>query len=247
MTLLLVLFALSLQTSQKDNRPANGAQPASANQRGTDSLPVSVKLLNTGETKDDAKREAQRIDEERVNARKTLGLSKALVWATGITLIVLIVQSFYLRSSVIHAEKATRIELRAYVNPSGVSIQPTIAKIIFKNVGKTPAHAIRSWRHTYHGPKTKWDKEWKDKVWADEGLSLAPDGTIQHLGDVPALTPEDEAQIAAGDPAIIGAHGVVRYTDVFGDTWETEYSYFIEVLNINKSGITLTSGYNKST
>src|SRR5687767_6071763 len=110
----LALF-LSLQAPQKTDSPSERPQPSANEQRGSDSLPITVKLLNTGESEDDAKTEAQRIRDERIDARRTIRLTEALVWATSLTLIVLVFQSYYLRRSVAHAEQSEERQLRAYI------------------------------------------------------------------------------------------------------------------------------------
>lgn len=248
MILTVLLVAFSLQNAAMKGSDTRTLDKVPVNRSlGTDSLPISVKLINTGQSDSAVMQEAARIREEQAARDSNLTLTKSLVGATILTLFVLVYQSYWLRRSVTHSEKATSIDLRAYLNPAEVSLLPTGVRVVIKNVGKTPAHEISVWRHTYHGPKSLWNKDWQDRQWANEGLTLAPGATIQNLSDVPELTSDDKVQIAGGDPAIIAVHGVVRYRDVFGVNHETEYAYDAEVANLKTRSINITSGYNRAT
>lgn len=141
MTRLLFLFALSLQAPQKADSAANRGQTTAPDQRGSDSLPVAVKLLNTGEDEAAAKQNAERILEEKKNARNNLVLTGLLVLATVVSLGVLGYQSYWLKRSVTQAEQATRIELRAYLSVAEVAIRTHTGRV----VKQTSAKHLHSW------------------------------------------------------------------------------------------------------
>lgn len=243
--ILLLFVVLSLQAPQKDDSARNRQQPAAAYQRGSDSLPVSVKLLNTGENEAAAEQNAERIQEERANARSSLFITGALVIATMLSLVVLGYQSYWLKRSVTHAEKATRIELRAYIMVSGVTIRAEAGRVTLINGGKTPAYRVRGGLHVYHGPRSWWRPETEGKI-EEAPVTLAPGGDFFREFSPPLLTAKDEAQIAIGDTAMIGIHGHIAYTDVFGVPCTTEYCYDVDVAKIG-TNINLTDGHNEAT
>lgn len=232
---------------QVQNAPANRPQPSAPQQRGSDSLPITVKLVNTGKTEAEAAQEAQRIEEDRRLANQTYRLNFALFFATVVTLIVLAFQSYWLRRDVRHAELATRIDLRAYVR-AALTHHSGEVYIRLENVGKTPAQITQFLATVYHGPKSWWKGAQAEEV--QTPVALAPGATgLQGPFDLPELTPEDQKQMATGDPAWVYVYGVVRYTDVFGSTWSTEYCYDTEASDFRSSrpALTLTQGRNRAT
>jgi hypothetical protein len=248
MARLLLLLMLSLQAPQKNSSPTNRAQTSAANQRGSDSLPIAVKLMNTGESEGDAKREAQRIEDERVNAERTYGLTKALVWGTVLTLFVLIVQSWYLRRSVLHAEKATRIDLRAYISVGETEIRPDGGSVTLTNNGRTPARDIRARIHGYIGPKSKWPSSYARLTEPMKGeTSLAAGASKTQPFPLEPLTSDEIRQIEEGDPAWIYVHGFVTYKDVFGKDCVTEYCFDLPADGSSGRYANNTEGYNKET
>jgi hypothetical protein len=86
---LLMLAALS-QSQQQDRRPPGKDQAAQRDQRGTDSFPVSVKLLNSGKTAEERADEAKRIDRQETNNDWTMALTGLLALANiGLVLVAI--------------------------------------------------------------------------------------------------------------------------------------------------------------
>jgi hypothetical protein len=102
-SLVMVSWAYSPQVQ---SAPANRAQASAPQQRGTDSLPISVKLINPGQTQAQAAQDAERIKQDRRLATQTFYTNVALVTATILTLLVLCFQSYWLRRQVTLAEQA---------------------------------------------------------------------------------------------------------------------------------------------
>ena len=129
-----------------------------------------------------------------------------------------------------HSERVARVELRAYIN-GGVGAPHGI---VLKNTGKTPAHGVRFLANVYHGPRS-W---WNPAPLTDPGNQSV---TVLAAGDSqgteitePTMTPTDIAQIATGDPEIIGIVGSVTYFDVFNERCTTDFKLFSEGANIRK-------------
>lgn len=121
--------------------------------------------------------------------------------------------------------ETARIQLRAYVRVSYVSVSQTAVKIKVTNAGQTPANAAYQ-ISMYRGPKSEFKpRDWQATPPTLNLLPLAPGGETGSGGDMPEPSPKDLVKIAAGDPDWVFVEGMVRYTDVFGDSWFTQYGF----------------------
>ena len=87
-----------LEPGQEQNRPANSANAAQADQRGTEQSPIAIKLLNTGKSDAEAADEAKRISEkdqlDQWSAKWIVILTLALVTATVLQFGALLYQGY---------------------------------------------------------------------------------------------------------------------------------------------------------
>jgi hypothetical protein len=146
----------SHQAAKEPSPPQNTAPAAQPDQRGTESSPLSVKLLNTGEsqaeTAEKTKRENDNSSQERWVGNWTIGLTIALVFATMLQFFALLYQGYWLRRSVRIAEAALTSAEQAFLFQHSVVIIPIKDpdgfmrgwQFIFgwKNSGSTPARRV---------------------------------------------------------------------------------------------------------
>jgi hypothetical protein len=124
------------------------------------------------------------------------------------------------------AEDAAKRELRAYVGVVGGHVKsfsrdsPVDAHITLRNTGKTPARHVRLWHAAaYRSP----DGEITEgERWESSGLIIASGGD-HHLTVVwPSATREQQINVAH-QGAAFEFFGEVRYQDVFGGEWKTQF------------------------
>ena len=126
-------------------------------------------------------------------------------------------------------QEGARIELRAYVHCVRLSFDPTTGAgaIVITNVGKTPAHDVQSLETIYDGPMSVFEKthgSHKPKI-KDSSSVLHPEGSIRMDFTLEALTPEEQALIAAGDKRAVFIISRINYRDVFRLNHTSEASF----------------------
>lgn len=222
----LLLAVLLVVASPQNDTIQSGKKPAAAQQqqRGSDSLPVAVKLLNTGKSEHEAAQEADRIKVEHGLATSTLIWTRAL----GIATIILALGTLALYWD---AREKGRRELRAYVfidvirptEPTPIAALSPYG-VVVKNSGKTPAYNVVIRSTLVLGPP-KVTEKWPDPIAApDESKGpLAPGGTVAHMTTGRAWKPEERAELAKG--AVMYFYGVIHYEDVFGRKQWTRFRH----------------------
>lgn len=141
MLAILLALALSQNTPQVKSAAPAKQQTAQTDQRGADSLPIAVKLLNTGKSTQEAAQDSQTVaDNRKANARQ--------FWLNIGLLMLTVVQAVGLVWSIVASSITTRRQLRAYVAVSTSGIIPDDYGgtgrlfIRFKNSGQTPAYDL---------------------------------------------------------------------------------------------------------
>ena len=120
--LLLVLLILQASSApQQTKTPTEPARAAVEQPRGSDSLPVSVKLLSSGQTAAEAAERAKQVESEQRIADRAFEVAMVTAGIYFVTLLVLVFQSFQLKRataltqrSVEVAKTTARRQLKAY-------------------------------------------------------------------------------------------------------------------------------------
>jgi hypothetical protein len=126
-------------------------QPATTDQRGTENSPISVRIIPTPETQEEAAKDARDRNDKATNDADLVRFSKDLVWVTGILgligffqLIVFSVQAHRLKQTV----DSTIAQNRPWIllaKETTVPVDPPHDwkfLAVLKNYGKTPARII---------------------------------------------------------------------------------------------------------
>lgn len=213
------------ESVQVNPRAADSTQRGQRAQRDTGPLPSAEQLVGGSETENQTSQTAQRIAEDRALAQRGYRLNVVLAIAAVITLIVLGVQSYWLRRDVTHAERATRIGLRAYLHPTVATYDDGVQEgtVTVKNFGQTPAHDLRVILRMFSGARE--DFRWADNPGDTNEIRriLPAGGERQYTFGVPDLTERDLAKLSAGSVTAIRVQGRILYKDVFGVTCMTDF------------------------
>lgn len=106
-------------SAQKESSPDNSHQESQSDQRGTKTMPLTVKLLNTGKSDAEATQEANTVKEhtqlDTWVGKWTIRLTSALVLATVLQFGALLYQGYWVRRSVKGAEYVITKGQRPYV------------------------------------------------------------------------------------------------------------------------------------
>lgn len=236
----ILLFAFSAFGSQanapKRDSAARERRQAPAVQRGSDTLPVAVKLLNTGKSEREAAEEASRVKAELDDAKATLQWVKITGAATGVLALFTLglwLATWRLASD---ARGSSERQLRAYI-----SIVPEIAtqdepsddemflefKATVTNSGQTPAYHLHSKAETKVLPATF---PLNAKVNLQPSVGLLAPGADVNLGTgkechidathAPVLKRSTEERLYF--------YGVVTYEDAFRKQWRQRFCYFAD-------------------
>lgn len=138
--LLIAMLSVGASSEAPYDTTKSGKKPDSTHtqQRGSDSLPVSVKLLNTGESKEKAAQDSARIQVERMIGVSTLRWTK-VAGVSGVVLAIFAVATWWV------IRRSAQRQLRAYVGvifkgyTPATRDDPLSFHIRIKNYGQTPA------------------------------------------------------------------------------------------------------------
>jgi hypothetical protein len=240
MRLPLLAFAFLQAVSpspRPQNKPETSAKPesAQAKQRGTDSLPLSVKLLNTGKSTKEAAQDSERIADSKKADARNFTLTIVLASATVVQAVALIMTILVMMST-------ARRQLRAYVSVGWGSIatsqgesHPGGFQVRVLNHGQTPA--IRASTSAQLKILTKDElnsfdfPEWLDGDETGDTI-LHPDKllTLRSHNIEPRLTDDEWRFVERGTDdegreLWLCCWGVSRYRDVFRKQHWTRYCY----------------------
>lgn len=146
--MLMALIVVEAARAQPPNAPSTPKahttrDTAWTQQRGTDSLPLSIKLLNTGKSQRESGRDSARIAEDKEDREKAFWLTVVLALATVIQAIALFITIGTLRST---AQRQLRAYISAAIAKHTFEISGTTIKCFFEiaiwNHGQTPAHEV---------------------------------------------------------------------------------------------------------
>jgi hypothetical protein len=138
----------------KQDQPQTAKQPTPADQRGTETAPVIVKVLPTQPTAEQAKQDAKDREEKAANEYEAIKFNKALVIIGAFQLAVFIGQLLVfgwqarrLRQTVDVMTDTAERQLRAYVvitsaEPGWNAAGDFTATVKFTNCGQTPAYNV---------------------------------------------------------------------------------------------------------
>lgn len=122
---------------QKQGATAESTGTANTHQRGTDSAPISVKLLNTGKSDSEATRETRRIKSDEKEASRAFVLTVAVVVVSVLQFVALAFTYCIMRGT-------ARRQLSAYVGVKVTKLETgpdgyVAFKAVMRNYGQTPA------------------------------------------------------------------------------------------------------------
>jgi hypothetical protein len=234
---LVLVFAFSAASCVHAQQGRDGnrkPRPSTAQQRGSDSLPVSVKLLNTGKSADDARQETERIDENRRQYRQTFLLT-VVVAAVGVIQVVAMWLTYWLM------RRTAQRQLRAYIGIDGMDYLPQgdgralSYEIKLRNYGLTPAYGVSATttRDILKYPLSATYKliEAPD---ADQAVGAPPSYMTMHPGELrtvtssvrdprfsdEAITGFQDSTDGSPDQTQLYCFGTITYRDAFGrDHW----------------------------
>jgi hypothetical protein len=222
--LALLLAAPSQQVPSGAAKSSKKTDVAQTQHRGSDSLPVAVRLLNTGKSDKEAAQDSQRIADSKKSETRNLGIALFLAFATAVQAIALFI-------TIDDAKKTTRIQLRGYVFfHERVKWAPTGLNIRFKNAGQTPVRDVQVVGYvsgaspTHIGPLPMTDRGTEDFR-----ATMGPQGELDVHFKSPLLraTMEDSVRAIATGTTIY-VHGEVKYTDAYDIPRSTKFRYRLE-------------------
>ena len=250
--------------------PPPVSQPTFSEQRGTDQSPLTVKVLPSPASKEDAERE-ERARQEKLEADEKLAdhlgkIASYTFWLGIFTFALLCAavaqigmfwfQLNFMRKGVegavlaanaaqaatdatkraiVLSEDTAQRQLRAYVMVSSAAIEnlssgrkPT-AKLILKNTGQTPAHAVSHWCAAGVAPYPMPDhivRALKNHEAELSSRPLPPGAEAQSWSESDILTEAQYEGLSDGTHALYVV-GEIRYTDAFNKPQETDFLLFI--------------------
>lgn len=223
-----VFNAFGASHTQKQPASSNSHQAPETDQRGTDSMPLSIKLLNTGKSDKESAQEADAVHE-------TITLTEALVAATVLQFIALIWQGRWIRRSVRAAENALTNLERPYIY---VDIATSAAsggdfeglyfhtvKIICRNYGRSPAILVERATEDACVPTGALPKPLSTThgILLPEGTAVGAGGESRYKFDKAVESyARDHRKVEEGTHDFF-IHGWVRYHDLFGGSHITGF------------------------
>jgi hypothetical protein len=219
MRALLLVLALSQQPQSASSQ--NAKTPA-AQQRGSDSLPLSVKLLNTGKTAEEAEQEDKRAAESTQINRRQLVANWIIA---GLSLLAVGVSWWTFHRT----RQITRQQLRAYIGttktqyfaPATMGADGEIRAAAL-NSGQTPAFKVKSWSGTHlrEYPLAGDLPPHPDPEFGTTDTMLPPNAEFYLRGTVHAA----KRKLLDGTNAIY-FFGRIEYEDIFGHQHFTNYRF----------------------
>jgi hypothetical protein len=250
--------------------PATQQQPTISDQRGTDQSPLSVKVLPSPASKEDADRE-ERARQEKLEADGKLadqiGKIASYTFWLGIFAFALLCaavaqiglfwfQLNFIRKgvdgaalaanaaqaatdatkrSIVLAEDTAQRQLRAYVMVHAAAIEnlssgrKPIARLILKNTGQTPAHAVSHWCSSGVAPYPMPDHVVRALRGRETEMStkpLPPGAETKAWSESEILTEAQYEGLSEGTHALYVV-GEIRYLDAFNKPQETDFLLFV--------------------
>jgi hypothetical protein len=241
-----------IKQAEKNAVPQNSGTDPADDQRGTESTPLMVKLLNTGKSHEETTQESQRVEKENNTDWWTVRLAIAAVGIGTLQLFAFIWQAIVLGMTIEVSRDTARRQLRAYV--AGIPdfmfafSDSSLPRTRFKlhNSGTTPAHRLRHRTEIEILPNP-----------VEAGMSLpAPSG---NFSDPMVLFPNtnftgnktrakvfDTGEISRirNGTASIYVYGEIEYFDIFENRQTSSFCFRLEAdkTTLNK----LTSDYGPS-
>jgi hypothetical protein len=231
-------------------------QQTAAEQRGTENLPVVVKVLPAQETEEKAKAESKEHDEKRQLDRDTLWLSAATVAIIFLQLLIFVAQAYFLwgtlaatataaNAAKLAAQAAVAVDL-PILAPSMIALhrEPGVPglvqgypervstfKINFKNFGRTAAELVTQcieWKVVSRLPEIPVYKS---------SFPFVPGTFVEYGNELPAviqnfiitLQPE-EVEAISKETTFLWVYGYVLFKDFLGNgheqRWCTKWQAF---------------------
>ncbi len=238
---IVVIVDINAESPNKPEKDSTKTQhDTSNNHRGSDQLPLVVKIIQTEKNKMEADNEAKEKEEKKLNDRRIIRFNGFLIVIASLQLIVFAWQAHRLRQSVTATKEAanaakrsteslSRVE-RAYILIKGISfnLTPGLATsphfcaggiVSLYNAGKTPAfplkiQAIIELRETL--PIEPPQKEQK----VMPGTFIIPNNSHNFSIE----TNSRNVDIATQGLKLF-CYGIVYYKDIFGELWETGFCW----------------------
>lgn len=221
-------------SASQQNQAGENKEPATGNQRGTQSLPLIVKVLPSPDAEEKAAAEAKESRNKATREWWLIGLTGFLVLFTG-GLAIYTARLWGATGKLVRGAEATaERQLRAYVLVSGGAVtdieNPAERKvqISIRNFGQTPAHGVRYWIGVgvREFPLRSKLAEPPDSFPLGSDV-LGPGLPSVMVVPVPTLSDWEETALQCGDGAIY-AYGRITYRDVFDKVRCTDVRYMCQ-------------------
>jgi len=229
----LVFLPAIICAQQKDSASTERHSTSGAYQRGSDSAPISVKLLNTGKSNTETAQETHRIETDEKAASRAFWLTVAVV-------IVSLLQFAALGLTYSIMRDTARRQLRAYIGarfpsrPVIVAGEPVKVEFTLNNFGQTPARIVEVRGALQILPYPTPDNvDFSDAVAIDAPQSPmtcypGDEGKVwEGVKILRPLTQPEVNDIWAGTSRRLYCYGRIDYKDVFGIGRYTEYCVLI--------------------
>jgi hypothetical protein len=224
------LVVLTVAQAPAQSKGAGTIQPGAGPQRGTDSLPVAVRLLNTGKSAADAAQEAQAIADTQQTNRRQFWINIGLLFLT-------VVQSIGLIVTIGTTNRTNRRQLRAYVLPDQIDAPydqlgtpafpiPMAYALVVRNYGTTPAYKVSVIWSSYVGVPNESQNSFPELAPSphQSTTTLGPNCTVMMLIAPGPVTPELRAELNAGSRRLY-VYGEVTYRDTFGKLQNSKFRF----------------------
>jgi hypothetical protein len=229
--------------SAKQNRiPKNSREQAATDQRGTDKLPISVKLLNTGKNEQKAAQAARQEQTADSTNWWTIRLALAAIFISGLQLIAYSLQAARLKETITVMRENGERQLRAYViaNAGDVKEEADSSgnhtfewRVQITNVGQTPAYNLggRGCVSILPYPlPDNFDFPYPDSVIEDAptAIPIGPqDPKLIPFSLEKPCTAEEVAALKSNGNLKLWLYGIVKYVDVFKRPRYTNFCFYI--------------------
>jgi hypothetical protein len=216
------------QTPQPQTPQPQTPQPQTTDERGTEKSPLVVTTLKSNEeiAKDNQDRRYRAYN---TYAMMSVGAAIAILALLQLATFVVMIRT-------------SRSQSRAYVQVDSVKVfnamddktGPSIAHVVIKNFGQTPAHKVTTasqFAFEKYPPPSTLNLVISDKEFSAANHSrirLAP-GQAQEIVEVanrPPLNEQERRALLEGGSAIF-VYGEIRFTDVFGRNHRSRYRYIL--------------------
>jgi hypothetical protein len=203
------------------SQPARRDQPVTRDERGTDTSPISVKIVPTPKTQIEAAQEKAERDAKAANDWWLMVFTGGLVVVGATQLIAFSIQARRLKQTIDVMRDTAISQLRAYVSAPKASIVNLTGKglseghVTLKNSGQTPAYNLMHVGGVVLG--TIQEDVDASRFRGNKTVAVLGPGDEYHT-TTPAgreLTDADRSALRNGAKRIY-VYGDIRYTDAFG-------------------------------